>query len=82
MARLHANGLTALHVGNAVYRPGPDGRLDVPPEHVEVALSHGATHAAPEAAAPSPADRLTVLEARAAALEAAAPAGRRAAKDA
>lgn len=82
MARLHANGLTVLHVDHVTYRTGSDGMLEVPPEHAEAALSHGATRDAPAAAAPLPADRLTVLEARVAALEAAAaPAGKRAAKD-
>lgn len=73
MARLFAGALAALHVDDATYRPGPDGWVEVAPEHVDAALSHGARREPPKAAAAPAAaeERLADIEARLAALEAA-----------
>lgn len=72
MPKLHANGLTALHVDEKEIK-AKDGMIDVPAEHVDEALSHGCTHEPKKTVAPAPdlTARVAALEARLDALEAA-----------
>jgi hypothetical protein len=68
---LHAKpGLHSMHIGDAHHVVGKDGRVTVPAEHVEAALSMGCSHT-PIVAPADPTDRIAELEARVAALEAA-----------
>jgi hypothetical protein len=68
--KLHARpGLAALHIDDAVHAVAPDGTVEVPPEHVEAALTVGCSRAPTVVAAPH-ADRMADLEARVAVLEA------------
>ena len=80
MPRLHAGRMTALHVDNVTYKPGADGWVELPPHHVDAALSHGCSRTAPQPDAPPAAsleDRVAALEAQVSALASVAGARKR-----
>jgi len=68
--KLHAKpGLVSLHFGGAEHTVDADGRVELPEEHVETALSLGCTREPPVRLA-NPVEELAELKARVGALEA------------